>query len=318
MESRRVMKAFGWGEPSVHFEAIAQDKVRHYLKEKLDTEVLYPQPKSFRLEELQLEASQLPDEVFLAFQRCLGAEWVSRARELRALYSGGRSFPDLWRMRSLQLERAPDLVLLPQREEQLPRLMDLAITYGLALIPFGGGTSVVGGLAAEAGEQRYTAAIDMTALKAIEAWDEESRILTVQAGIYGPELEAWLNAKGYTLGHFPQSFEYTTLGGWVAARSSGQNSLFYGSIDEMLVSLRVLTPRGLLSSPVAPRQACGPDIKQLLIGSEGLWGLVVACTLKCRPLPAERRYEAYLFRSFAAATTAARRPVRPAASDRLR
>lgn len=177
----------------------------------------------------------------------------------------------------------------------------------VAVVPFGGGTSVVGGLAPVVGgsapeTDRFAGrvALDLRRLNALLELDEQSRLATLGPGLRGPEAEALLGRRGYTLGHFPQSFEYGTLGGFAAARSSGQASAGYGRFDELVMGMRVATPAGTLVLGRAPKSAAGPDLRQLILGSEGAFGVLTELTVSVRPAPQRRIYEGWLLPDFAA------------------
>ncbi len=169
----------------------------------------------------------------------------------------------------------------------------------VAVVPFGGGTSVVGGVEPDAGAYAGVVALDLARLNALEQLDEESRLATLGPGLRGPEAEELLAERGYTIGHFPQSFEYATLGGFAATRSSGQASAGYGRFDEQVMAIRVATPSGTLELGRAPRSAAGPDLRQLMLGSEGAFGVITALTLAVRPAPATRVYDGWRFATFA-------------------
>jgi alkyldihydroxyacetonephosphate synthase len=177
----------------------------------------------------------------------------------------------------------------------------------VAVVPFGGGTSVVGGLAPRREGMTAVVALDLGRMRRLLELDEDSRIAVLEPGLRGPEAEALLGERGYTLGHFPQSFEYATLGGFAAARSSGQASAGYGRFDERVVGLQVATPAGSLQLGRAPRTAAGPDLRQLFLGSEGALGVITALSLEVRPSPAARRYDGWRFPDFRAGTQALRR-----------
>jgi alkyldihydroxyacetonephosphate synthase len=172
----------------------------------------------------------------------------------------------------------------------------------VAVVPFGGGTSVVGGLRPEASGYAGWVTLDLRRMNAILEIDEESRLARLEPGLRGPEAESALQARGFTLGHFPQSFEYATLGGFAAARSSGQASAGYGRFDELVLGLKVATPAGTLRLGRAPRTAAGPDLRQLILGSEGTLGVITELTLQIRPVPERRLYAGWRFPSFAAGT----------------
>lgn len=177
--------------------------------------------------------------------------------------------------------------------------------HGLAVVPFGGGTSVVGGLAPS--RRGAFVALDLRRMDALLAVDPVSRTATLQPGLRGPQAEALLAEHGFTLGHFPQSFEWASIGGFAAARSSGQASAGYGRFDEMVLGLTVATPEGTIDTGRAPRSAAGPDLRQLLLGSEGAFGVITSVTVRIRPVPQACVYEGWRFASFEEGAAALRR-----------
>jgi alkyldihydroxyacetonephosphate synthase len=252
-----------------------------------------------------LSALQLPDvriEAGALAELCalLGPSGVSTSAEDRAQHAAGRSLPDLLRLRAGRLERAPDAIVYPETAEQVAAVLRFAAAHALSVVPFGGGTSVVGGVEPLCpADKRGVLALDTTRLDRLLSLDAASLTATFQAGIDGPSLEAALAAHGYTLGHFPQSFEHSTLGGWIAARSSGQQSDGYGGIDALLVAAKLITPVGELTTLRVPRTATGPDLKELVLGSEGTLGVISEATVRIRKKPALHEVRGVLFRSFA-------------------
>jgi alkyldihydroxyacetonephosphate synthase len=219
---------------------------------------------------------------------------ASVEHRLRLLRAAGKSYPDLVRMRLGLIEHAPDAVLTPASVDELRTVL----RTGVAVVPFGGGTSVVGGVEALRGSHPAVVSLDLGALDRLVSLDERSHIAVFEPGIQLPAAEGALNARGYTLGHFPQSYEYATVGGCVATRSSGQASTGYGRIDAMVVGLQAACPAGDVDLLTVPASAAGPDLRQLFTGSEGTLGVLTQIALRVRPLPAERRYEGFMFTSF--------------------
>jgi len=211
----------------------------------------------------------------------------------RLAYSRGQGFPDLVRLRSGTVATLPDAVAWPASEEELTTLLARAAAGGVVVIPWGGGTSVTGGVNPPAGE-RPVVSVDLGGLAGCEHVDPTSRLATFGAGSRGPQIEAALAPHGLTLGHFPQSFELSTLGGWIATRSSGQESLGYGGIDSLVAGLELVAPGGRLSLAPQPASAAGPDLRQLILGSEGRLGIVTRATVRVRPRPPVERLEAAL------------------------
>jgi len=217
-------------------------------------------------------------------------------------------------MRAGEPDGAPDAVVLPDGAEQLTALLALCAQSSLAVVPFGGGTSVVGGVAPLRGAQAGVIALDTSRMGDPLELDVDSRTVTVQAGMRAPALERHLAKSGLTLGHYPQSFEYVSLGGCAATRSAGQASTGYGRIEQMIAGLKLSSPSGEIALPALPASAAGPSLRQLLIGSEGTLGVISELSLRVRPAPRERIYEGVFFESFSAGAGALRELVQHGAA----
>src|SRR5689334_15525588 len=265
----------GWGW--THESYALSDARRGALVQALATRfgvALTPPPPAVPMEAVVLPPSRLEETARAALEAALGKDHVLTDTAERAYHAAGKSLPDLFRVRQGKLERAPDAVIYPRSSEQVSLALAVAHEYALAVVPFGGGTSVVGGVdPLLPSGKRAVIALDTTRLDQLLEIDHKSFTARFQAGIDGPSLEAELGDRGYTLGHFPQSFEHSTLGGWIATRSSGQQSDGYGGIDALLVSVKVVTPRGDLTTLTIPRHAAGPDLTQVVLGSEGTLGV---------------------------------------------
>ena len=248
---------------------------------------------------MQLAPARLDRRVALELAGIVGADGVHADDESRLRHARGRSTSDLLELRGPGPIVAPDLVLAPNSHDQVMTVLERCTARRVAVVPFGGGTSVVGGVEPDAGAYNGVVALDLARLNALEQLDEESRLATLGPGLRGPEAERLLADRGYTIGHFPQSFEYATLGGFAATRSSGQASAGYGRFDEQVMAIRVATPSGTLELGRAPRSAAGPDLRQLILGSEGAFGVITSLTLAVRPAPATRVYDGWRFATFA-------------------
>lgn len=227
--------------------------------------------------------------------------------DARRAFSLGKSYPDLLAARGERLEAACDLVVQPRSEHELDQAIEWCADGDVAMVPVGGGTSVVGGIEplAQRADQ-VVAAIDVSRLTRCVDVDIINLTATFQAGIRGPQLEAELAPLGLTLGHVPQSFEYATLGGWIATRGAGQQSLRYGKIERMTAALRVSSPAGIIETSDVPAHGAGPDLRELLLGSEGTCGVITRATMRVSARPTHARFASYLFASFADAADAAR------------
>jgi alkyldihydroxyacetonephosphate synthase len=239
----------------------------------------------------------LTDSEVGSLQDIVGEKNVSIGSHDRAVHSLGKSYLDLIRIRRGNIPHPTDAVVYPATEREIEAILRLARERDWIVIPFGGGTSVVGGVEPSA-DRRAVITVDSRQLNQILEIDTESRLANVQCGILGPELERRLNAVGYTLGHFPQSFEFSTLGGWIATRSAGQHSTRHGKIENIVSDLRVITPTGVIQTPRVPAAAAGSDLLQILIGSEGNLGFITRATVKLHPLSRHRKFPSFLFHSF--------------------
>ncbi|MYM24558.1 FAD-binding protein [Duganella sp. FT135W] len=283
----------GWGDDAVEFAL--NDEALAFLAQRVGAgkpaaDAGYEQACA------QIQESRLPPH-----------RLIDTSPEVRLRNALGQSLPDWLRLRYGVIGAAPDGVAYPESAQDVRDLLDYAQQFGVALIPQGGGTSVAGHLTAPAGLPSLT--VNMTRMRQLLYLDTESQLATFGAGVLGPDLEAQLRARGYTLGHFPQSFEYSTLGGWVAARSSGQQSLRYGRIEQMFRGGSLETPSGTLHLPTFPASAAGPDLREIVLGSEGRLGILTEATVRVTPVPAYEAFHAVFFPDWRSAETAVRQIV---------
>ncbi|GAA1912947.1 FAD-binding oxidoreductase [Nocardioides hwasunensis] len=236
----------------------------------------------------------------------VGEEHVLLDDETRALRTRGKSTPDLLRARAGDLSDAPDAVVRPDGHAAVTAVLAWASEHRVVVVPFGGGTCVSGGLAARRDGFTGLVSLDLVRMKRLLAVDEVSMTATLEPGLRGPEAEALLAEHGLTLGHYPQSYLHASIGGFAATRSSGQSSAGYGRFDAMVVGLTAATPTGSLDLGSAPANAAGPDLRQLLLGSEGAFGVITSVTLRVRRAPAVTTYEGWRWPSFDAGSDAMR------------
>ena len=292
MTSRRDAKWWGWGDPAV--EPTLDGEALVVLRERIGE--LEPWPLARQLAEFELPPTEQPPR---ALVDAVGEGNVFSGDEDRLRHATGRGYADLARLRNGALEAAPDAVVMPPDGEALRRVIDVCAAEGIAIVPFGGGTSVVGGVEPLRGSHGRVISLDLGALRDVEV-DERSLTARLGAGLRGPEAEAALGGHGLTLGHFPQSFEYATVGGFAATRSAGQASSGYGRFDALVSSVRLLAPAGELSTLATPHTAAGPQLRELVVGSEGVLGVIPDVTVRVRPAPKVHRYEAWMAESFEA------------------
>ena len=223
----------------------------------------------------------------------------------RLMHARGQSLPDWIALRHGRIGKYPDGVAYPKDDREVRSLLEYARQTGVVVIPYGGGTSVVGHIN-PLPHERPVLCVDLSRINQVFDIDQTSRLATFGAGINGPTLEKNLNERGYTLGHFPQSFELSTLGGWIATRSSGQQSYRYGRIEDLFAGGQIETPLGALELPPFPASAAGPDLRQLFLGSEGRLGIITKATVRVRPIPAMEGFFAAFFHDWQSGTQAVR------------
>jgi alkyldihydroxyacetonephosphate synthase len=225
-----------------------------------------------------------------------GARWQTSA-QVRLDHARGQSFPDWLALKSGRIGSVADAVAFPESSEEVAEVLAEALAAGALVIPHGGGTSVVGHLDVPEGE-RPVVNIALSRLRHLITLDARHQLATFGAGIAGPALESQLRRQGYVLGHYPQSFEYSTLGGWVVTRSSGQQSYRYGRIEQLFHGGRLISPSGALQVGRVPASSAGPDLRELVLGSEGRLGLLTEATVRVRPKPAHESFHAVFFPSW--------------------
>lgn len=284
----------GWGEESV--EMTMNEHALGFLQQRIGQGTATVDA-SFASACASIPTSRLPAHPL-----------IDPAPEVRVRHALGQSLPDWLRLRYGQIGTVPDGVAFPESSDDVRTLLDWCQARNIIVIPYGGGTSVVGHLTAPKGEQPVLT-VSLARMSRLLHLDKLSQLATFGAGVLGPDLEAQLRAQGYTLGHFPQSFEYASLGGWVVTRSSGQQSLRYGRIEHMFAGGRVETPRGRFDIPTFPASAAGTDLRELVLGSEGRLGILTEVTVRITPLPQAESFHAVFFPSWQQAEIAVRNVV---------
>jgi alkyldihydroxyacetonephosphate synthase len=253
-----------------------------------------------RVEDLELRESRVEPPAALA-------ELCSKTPVDRASHTYGKSYCDIVRGFAGNFDNAPDLVVRPRSESDIEAALDWCSTENIALIPFGGGTSVVGGVEPAVGaDYRGTVSLDVGHMNRVLELDDVSHAARIQAGALGPELESQLGASGFTLRHFPQSFEFSTLGGWLATRAGGHFATLYTHIDDLTESIRMITPSGVWQSRRLPGSGAGPSPDRLVLGSEGTLGIITEGWMRIRKRPRYRASASVRYRDFADAVHATR------------
>lgn len=294
MAERVQMPRWGWGDPA-HERSLSPD-ARQALDERLglpQRSLVPAADDQFVHSETRLVATQLD-----ALVRCVGAGGVKVDFISRLQHSAGKSYPDLVRMWNGGTVDVTDAVVQPADADAVAAILDCCRANSIAVVPFGGGTSVVGGLDALTGEHSAVITLDLGRLEGLVELDTESRIATFAAGSTGPRCEQLLLAAGLTIGHFPQSFEFATIGGFAATRSAGQASTGYGRFDANVLGLRLIAPSGRIDLDPMPGTAAGPGLRDLMVGSEGIFGVISDVSVQLSPLPEVVEDRAWFFESF--------------------
>src|SRR5215472_7769716 len=293
----RHMKWWGWGNEDAEFRADRHPNFWPYAKTVLGIESDELVARDWKVDTLQLPEACV-DEPFRAQLRSFlsPAQITDHARE-RVVHAYGKGFRDLFRLRCGTVSGAPDLIVYPESERDVSLTLRAAAERDVIVIPFGGGSNISGCLE-RMDARRMSVSLDMRRMRRVLAVDKESFTARIESGIFGPDLEAQLRAYGMTLGHFPDSFLHSTLGGWIATRSAGMQSDKYGKIEDMVIAVHMVTPEGLLETRVVPKSSNGIDVNHLCIGSEGTLGVITEAIMRVHAVPESREVRGYLFPEF--------------------
>ncbi|CAN5367749.1 FAD-binding oxidoreductase [soil metagenome] len=296
------MKWNAWGDPAA--AKPLSEGISALLAQALG--VTPSAPDELSADDVQVTPSALSSVDQDALRAIVGTENVATDDQARLLRAGGKSTLDLLRRADRGPQDAPDAIVTPGTEDEVATVLRHCSDRGIAVVPFGGGTSVVGGVDPIRGAFTAAISLDLRRFDELYALDEVSGEAELGAGVTGPEAERLLGERGFSLGHFPQSFQFATIGGFAATRSSGQDSAGYGRFNDMIRGLRAVTPVGILDLGRAPASAAGPDLRELIVGSEGVFGVITRVRLRVHPVPATTRYEAWSFPDFATGADALR------------
>lgn len=295
------MRPYRWGNPAttVPLPAAAQAAVGHLGAHAPERAPVEP-------DDATLSDSSLTTSAREALEAAIGASNVTSDQLARVGHTRGWSTPDLLKLRSGDASDAPDAVVFPGTHDDVLRVLEICTEHRVAVVPFSGGTSVVGGLTPVRDAFDGVITLDLRRMDAMTSIDTESRTATLQAGMRGTRAEQLLGEQGFTLGHFPQSYEGASIGGYAATRAAGQASAGYGRFDEMVVGLLLATPRGTITLGTAQKSAAGPDLRELVMGSEGTLGVITEVTVRVHPAPETRVYDGWRFDSFGQGSAALR------------
>ena len=296
LSRRRTLRFYGWGYADEALSPEEESRVRESAK-RFGAVVEVPVPREI---EFALRAPRVKVPASLA-------PMVSTTPYDRLVHSYGKSYADIVRMFMRDVRQPPDLVAFPKSEVDVVAILDWASRANVAVIPFGGGSSVAGGVEPDVGDSYAgTVSLDLQYLNRVQEIDRTSRAARIQAGALGPELEDQLKPHGLTLRHFPQSLQLSTLGGWIATRSGGHYASLYTHIDDFVESTRSITPAGTMETRRLPGSGAGPSPDRLIIGSEGILGVIVEAWMRLQDRPVHQASASVAFPTMANATAAVR------------
>ena len=292
------MKWWGWGDEGVSYRYDDKPTFAQFIKDVIDIDVTLPPVSVRALDSFPMPPSHAPPDLQASLEAIVGSRNLECDPLDRVVHAYGKSLRDLVRIRRGDFGRIPDLITYPESEDEIVRIVRTALSADAVVIPFGGGTNIAGCLEAPRGESRAVISVDLCRMNRVLEIDEISRLARIQPGALGPDIERQLNARGWNLGHFPDSFNHASLGGWIATRSVGMQSDKYGDFADLTKAFRVVTPAGVLVTRPGPSAATGPSVKEMILGSEGRLGIITEATVHVHRVPQKRQIYGYLFRDW--------------------
>ncbi|MCT2149911.1 FAD-binding oxidoreductase [Dermabacter vaginalis] len=289
-------KWWGWGLDDITFRWDNKPAFPGFAKSKIgmDLEKLTPAPEP-QLSDYEVPSSRLGAEDRVALAGIVGEDNLLDDDEYRVVHSFGRSVIDLFRARTGDFARIVDAVIYPKSDDEVQQILTYIVEHDLVAIPYGGGSSISGSVTPNVDEKRPIITINLGRMREVISIDDTSGLARVDAGVYGPDLEEQLNELGWTMGHFPDSFTYSTLGGWAATRSTGMQSDRYGDIEDIVRGLKVVRPDGIVETKPIPGRDSGSSIHEMILGSEGRLGIITECTVRVHRMAENRVVIAYMF-----------------------
>ena len=296
--SVKQQKWWGWGAEGIQFSFADKPKFAPFVMDVIGVDVTKPAPRVAELSSFDIPTTQLSADLRAALVDAIGEEYVVEDDEYRVIHAFGRGVRDLVRVRRGQFGRLPDAVVYPGSEDDVVEIVNAAVAHDAVVIPYGGGSNIVGALEAVPTETRQVLSIDMGRMNKVLEIDEASGLARIEAGVLGPDMEVQLNAKGWTMGHFPDSFVWSTLGGWIATRSTGMQSDKYGDIADITRGLRMVMDGQVLVLRPLPSSSSGPSVREMVLGSEGRLGIITEAWVNVHRLPPVREIQAYFFPNY--------------------
>ncbi len=298
MPDVKHMKWWGWGVEGVGFHHEDKPGFRPFVLNAIDLDVNTTPTSPVSLDDLPIPTPVINDQLLAELAEVVGTENVVQDDLDRIVHTYGKALRDLLRIRAGDIPRVPDVVIYPGNEAEVQLIVDHAVAADAVIIPYGGGSNISGSLHAPEDETRPVISLDLGRMNQVIDIDQESGLARIQAGAQGPDLEEQLGAKGWVLGHYPDSFTHSTLGGWVATRSSGMQSDKYGDISDIARGMRVVMPGKVLQIRPLPHTSTGPSVREMVLGSEGRLGVITEVTVQVHRIPEVRLILGYLFPSW--------------------
>jgi len=303
MTDVKHMKWWGWGVEGVGFHWEDKPGFAPFVLKAVGLDLHNAEPAEPPVfEDLSLAGPVVAPALLTTLQGIVGEDDATIDPMERVVHTYGKSLRDLVRIRANAVERYVDVVVYPDDEQQVQAVVDAAVAADAVIIPFGGGSNIAGSLEPIKDETRTVISLDLGRLNKVISIDEKAGLARIQAGVLGPDMEEQLGRAGWTLGHFPDSFTHSTLGGWVATRSSGMQSDKYGDIADIARGLRVVRPStdgagtdGTLVIRGIPSASNGPSVREMILGSEGRLGVITEVTVQVHRTPEKRDVYAYFF-----------------------
>ncbi|GAA4894772.1 FAD-binding oxidoreductase [Tessaracoccus lubricantis] len=309
IEGVKQQKWWGWGEEGHSYGYKDKPKFAPFVMKKVGVDIALPVKPIPPFSSLDVPPSRLSESLRQTLVGILGETYVQTDDETRVVHAFGKGVRDLVRVRRGELGRVPDVVLYPGTQREVERLVDAVVDADAVLIPFGGGSNIVAALEAEPGESRQVVSVNLGRLNKVLEIDEVSGLAHIQAGVFGPDMEDQLQARGWTMGHHPDSFVWSTLGGWIATRSSGMQSDKYGDIADITRGLTMVMPGRVLELRPLPSTSSGPSVREMVLGSEGRLGIITSAWVNVHRVPEVREIQAYFYPTYADGLKACRQIV---------
>lgn len=304
MKNVKRMKWWGWGEEGVFFNYANKPAFAPFVKKHLGIDLRPRQVDTIEFDATTVPDSPLPDALRDALVAATAPDRVTTDAHERVVHGHGSSVTELLHVSRFDYGRLPEVVVYPSSEAEVAAVLAACVAADAVVVPFGGGTNISRSLQLDPGETRPIVSLDLGLITGIVELDEESGLALVGAGTLGPDLEEELNARGWTLGHFPDSFTHSTVGGWAATRSSGMQSDKYGDIADIVRGMTVVRPSGTVRLRPVPSESTGPSLREMFIGSEGRLGVITDLWVHVHRMPEQRVVVAYMYPSWEPAVAA--------------